>query len=709
MRLLTQSAFVDEDERTAFVLGFFLMRVQVLRFQVRIRSSLRSRAFPTGRCGSGQVFLPFAKRHAVQAQGEYMHNFRRDEGQVDLGLVNRFGPMQAGVFSSFKYVKFDEFSHSGALGQAAGTLDYIFPRGRVGLFGTKGFMDGSILNTRFLAPNRVEETYLSLVDQFGFSTAVAAWGDAWFEGNIGAQFRKFDDNKAGGRIRYIHPITDRLAFTVAGGLNETLISTNNTGSVTVGLEFGKWLSPKGYGETEGPVPVDVPRVRYEVLTRTIRTGNDVPVADAGPDQMGVEAGTISLDASGSSDPDGDPITFAWEQVGGPGITLSSPATAQTTFTADEGETYHFRLTVRDDQNGVGTDRVTVSTLDRQITILRFSAEPLTITEGQPATLIWEVRNATNVEISGIGEVDPAGGSTTVSPTDTTTYTLTASNPKRTLNQTVTVTVNPLPPPPDPDPPIINSFFASPPSIVRGSQSRLNWEVSNATDVTISGIGSVDPQGARPVMPDQTTTYTITARNDVGEASATATVTVREEPTGQGQVEILTFSAEPGQLAQAGDPTVLRWATSNASKVVITGVGEVALSGEVTVNPTVDTTYTLNATDLDGTEATAVVLVTIETRNRAPVAIATADWLIRGDGAGTIGELNGSASFDPDGDPITLIWRNVGDKAAEILDQGADRPRVRFTGGRGLYEFELEVVDDKGLRSFARESLIIGDP
>ena len=132
------------------------------------------------------------------------------------------------------------FSHSGALGQAAGTLDYIFPRGRVGLFGTKGFMDGSILNTRFLAPNRVEETYLSLVDQFGFSTAVAAWGDAWFEGNIGAQFRKFDDNKAGGRIRYIHPITDRLAFTVAGGLNETLISTNNMGSVTVGLEFGKW-------------------------------------------------------------------------------------------------------------------------------------------------------------------------------------------------------------------------------------------------------------------------------------------------------------------------------------------------------------------------------------------------------------------------------------------------------------------------------------
>ena len=90
----------------------------------------------------GQVFLPFGGRHAVQAQGDFLHNLDRNEGQFDLGIVNRFGPMQAGVFSSFKYVKFEEFSHGGALGQAAGTLDYLFPQGRVGLFGTKGFLDG---------------------------------------------------------------------------------------------------------------------------------------------------------------------------------------------------------------------------------------------------------------------------------------------------------------------------------------------------------------------------------------------------------------------------------------------------------------------------------------------------------------------------------------------------------------------------------------
>jgi hypothetical protein len=51
VRLLRQSAFVEEDDRAALVLGFFLMLGQVLRCPLRIASSLRSRARPTGRCG----------------------------------------------------------------------------------------------------------------------------------------------------------------------------------------------------------------------------------------------------------------------------------------------------------------------------------------------------------------------------------------------------------------------------------------------------------------------------------------------------------------------------------------------------------------------------------------------------------------------------------------------------------------------------------
>ncbi len=49
VRLLAQAAFVDEDERTPFCLGFFLMRGHSTRFQRTISTSLRSRALPVGR------------------------------------------------------------------------------------------------------------------------------------------------------------------------------------------------------------------------------------------------------------------------------------------------------------------------------------------------------------------------------------------------------------------------------------------------------------------------------------------------------------------------------------------------------------------------------------------------------------------------------------------------------------------------------------
>ena len=51
MRPLAQSAFVEEDDRAPFPTRFFLMVGHVFFFQVRIASSLRSRARPVGRCG----------------------------------------------------------------------------------------------------------------------------------------------------------------------------------------------------------------------------------------------------------------------------------------------------------------------------------------------------------------------------------------------------------------------------------------------------------------------------------------------------------------------------------------------------------------------------------------------------------------------------------------------------------------------------------
>lgn len=51
MRSLTQSAFVDEDEDTPLPPRFFFSSGHTFFFQLRICSSLRSRARPSGRCG----------------------------------------------------------------------------------------------------------------------------------------------------------------------------------------------------------------------------------------------------------------------------------------------------------------------------------------------------------------------------------------------------------------------------------------------------------------------------------------------------------------------------------------------------------------------------------------------------------------------------------------------------------------------------------
>jgi len=123
-----------------------------------------------------------------------------------------------------------------------------------------------------------------------------------------------------------------------------------------------------------------------------------------------------------------------------------------------------------------------------------------------------------VEISGIGPVDPKGGSLTIDPTETTTYTLTARNPKREVTQTVEVTVD--------SEITIRRFTAQPGQIIEGlgTEVTLEWDVLNATEVEISGIGPVDPKGGSlTVSQTETTTYTLTARNPKREVTQTVEV------------------------------------------------------------------------------------------------------------------------------------------------------------------------------------------
>jgi hypothetical protein len=71
-------------------------------------------------------------------------------------------------------------------------------------------------------------------------------------------------------------------------------------------------------------------------------------------------------------------------------------------------------------------------------ITEFSASPTTIQAGQSSSLQWGVSGANSVEISGIGVVTGTTGK--VTPAQTTTYTLMASNASGTASQNVTVAV-----------------------------------------------------------------------------------------------------------------------------------------------------------------------------------------------------------------------------------------------------------------------------
>ncbi len=75
-------------------------------------------------------------------------------------------------------------------------------------------------------------------------------------------------------------------------------------------------------------------------------GEPEPIASAGPAQTVAAGATVTLDGSGSSDPNGDSLTYQWTQTAGPAVTLSSATAVKPTFTAPAtAATLTFQLVV----------------------------------------------------------------------------------------------------------------------------------------------------------------------------------------------------------------------------------------------------------------------------------------------------------------------------------------------------------------------------
>lgn len=242
--------------------------------------------------------------------------------------------------------------------------------------------------------------------------------------------------------------------------------------------------------------------------------------------------------------------------------------------------------------------------------LTFTASPTSITLGASSTLTWDSTNADSCSAtngwSGSKSVD---GSENVSPTATTTYTLTCENDEGNVVKSVVVGVRSV----NQSSPSVDLTAASS-TIMQGSSTLLSWSSTNASSCVASNgwSGTKTASGTQSVTPTATTTYTLECGN--GTASSSDSVTVNVSATGTPTpLPTVDLSADPLNVTSGGTST-LTWTSTNASTCLASNgngwSGTKATSGTqiVTVNAT--TTYVLACTNAHGTATDTVEVVAI---------------------------------------------------------------------------------------------------
>jgi hypothetical protein len=263
------------------------------------------------------------------------------------------------------------------------------------------------------------------------------------------------------------------------------------------------------------------------------------------------------------------------------------------------------------------------------TISAFYATPTTIPNGNTSTLHFTVQNASSTRIDKIGIELNSVNQVDVTPTQTTTYILTATNPGGAISTTTTVTVV------EGSVPVVNIFSVSPSSIAPGESANLSWDVSDAQSITITNISLyvTDPVGSFPVNPSQTTTYTLTATNPRGSISTSTTLTVSAAPDTTLPTVSFTAPANNANVTIGTNVTVSASASDNIGVAKVDFfAGATQICSDTTapysctwkVPTTANTSYTLKATATDTSGNTKSVTRTVNAKDTtAPTVVLTA--------------------------------------------------------------------------------------
>jgi Zn-finger protein len=267
-----------------------------------------------------------------------------------------------------------------------------------------------------------------------------------------------------------------------------------------------------------------------------------------------------------------------------------------------------------------------------------SASPATIDQGQSATISWNSTDATSCTATGgWSGARSTTGSESVSPSATTSYTLTCNGDGGSANDSVTVTVNE----PPATVPTVNVTM-SPSTIDQGQSATISWNSADATSCTASGgwSGARSTSGSESVSPTATTSYTLTCSGEGGSANDSVTVTVNEPPV---PVPTVDVTVSPSTIDK-GQSATINWSSTDATSCTASGgwSGSRGSGGTESVSPTATTTYTLNCSGAGGSANDSVTVIV----NQPPVATEP-----------TV-NLSASPSRIRRGDSITLSWSST---------------------------------------------------
>jgi hypothetical protein len=233
---------------------------------------------------------------------------------------------------------------------------------------------------------------------------------------------------------------------------------------------------------------------------------------------------------------------------------------------------------------------------------------------------------------------------------------------------------------NPSMPIIAYFNCDPCVVEPGGSTTLSWNLSGATAAYFDGQGITAP-GSRVVYPDQTTTYRLTAVNDIGRSEKTVTVEVSGLPI------IHYLTCLPCEIPR-GEQATLSWDLSGATAAYLDGHG-VTAPDSVVVAPDQTTTYRLEAVSERGSVQRLITVTVTEGGNPQAVSQALDDL---GYDVRSVGRL----SLASGGETIGVIMAATADDFApqEVANQF-------FEGFKAVYDNYPDQTLTVGLYDGAR--------